>query len=375
MKAEVRSLLGENKVDEAEAKMNEVRSLDKAIAMQKELEAGEDRRDASPASEKREKAADELEREYRGVFLKGLRRQRISSEERSIIAEYEKRTMHEGGVTSDTDGDSSLIVPADVSTQINTLMRSLNDLSAYFRVETVGTLSGSRILEKDEDMVALAELAEYGEAQALDNPKFSKISYSLVKRGGILPLTNELLRDSDQNVLAYVTNWIGKKVVVTRNSLITTLLATLTPTALADIKAIKKVVNVTLDPAVAQNGMLLTNQDGYNWMDEQVDGNGRFLLTDDITQPGRKLFLGKPVGIISNKVMASSGTTTKKAPIFLGDPKQFAVLFTRGQYEIASTAVGGDAFKRDTTDLRVIVRDDLEAWDAASLVYGQVTLS
>jgi HK97 family phage major capsid protein len=138
--------------------------------------------------------------------------------------------------------------------------------------------------------------------------------------------------------------------------------------------AIKNALNVTLDPAIAANAAILTNQDGYHWMDQQVDGNGRYLLQDDITQPGRKLFKGLPVYVVSNRYLASAPAPNATAPLVIGDGKQLAILFTAGRLELASTKEGGDAWRRDTTELRVISRDDCVLWDAAAAVHGRLAL-
>lgn len=119
----------------------------------------------------------------------------------------------------------------------------------------------------------------------------------------------------------------------------------------------------------------MTNQDGYNWLDSQQDANGRFLLQDDITQPGRKLLFGRPVVVCSNRYLPSITGTTNKAPIFIGNLEELIVLFTRRFFELAATKEGGDAFKRDTTDLRTIMRDDIKFWDTGAAVYGQLALS
>jgi HK97 family phage major capsid protein len=374
-KAKVRGLLGEDKVVEAEKAMEEVRALQKKVAIQQELEALEepDLNDATPITPTNRTDA-ELEAEYKRIFLKGLRRQRITADDHSIINEY-RAAMHEGGVTTDPDGDTGIIVPQDIQTRINELMRTLNDLSQYIRVETVNTLSGSRVLEKDEDMVPFAVVDEYGEIQETDNPKFSPVTYKLIKRAGFLPLTNELLKDTDQNILGYVSNWIAKKHVVTKNGLIIAILNSLSKKDLKDIKAIKKVLNVDLDPAISLSSTIITNQDGFQWLDEQEDGNNRPLLQDDITQPGKKLFKGRPIVVVSNRTLPSTGTTTIKAPFIVGNFKELMVLFTRGIYELASTNIGGDAWRRDTTELRTITRDDCVKWDTESAVFGQLTIS
>jgi HK97 family phage major capsid protein len=375
-KAKVRSLLAENKVLDAEKVMEEVRSLQKAVALQQELEALEDQTldDATPIDHNHNRTDTELEAEYKRVFLKGLRRQRITADDHSIISEY-RAAMHEGAVTIDPDGDTGIIVPQDIQTRINELMRTLNDLSQYIRVERVNTLSGSRVLEKDEDMVPFAVVDEYGEIREIDNPKFTPVTYKLIKRAGFLPLTNELLKDTDQNILSYVTNWIAKKHVVTKNSLIIAVLNSLNKKGLTDIKAIKKVLNVDLDPAISLSSTIITNQDGFQWLDEQEDGNNRPLLQDDITQPGKKLFKGRPIVVVANRTLPSTGTTTVKAPFIVGNFKELMVLFTRGVYELASTNIGGDAWRRDSTELRTITRDDCVKWDTESAVFGQLTIS
>jgi HK97 family phage major capsid protein len=375
-KAKVRSLLGEDKVSDAESLMEEVRGLQKKVALQQELEMTESNKldDATPLNLDSTSMDNELEAEYKRVFLKGLRRQRITADDQSIISEY-KNVMHEGGVSTDSDGDTGIIVPQDIQTRINELMRSMNDLSKYIRVERVNTLSGSRVLEKDEDMVPFAVVDEYGEIQEIDNPKFTPVTYNLVKRAGFLPITNELLKDTDQNILAHVTNWIAKKHVVTKNSLIISLLNSLSSKDLKDIKAIKKVLNVDLDPAISLSSTIITNQDGFQWLDEQEDVNGRPLLQEDITQPGKKLFKGRPIAVVANRTLPSTGTTTIKAPFVIGNFKELMVLFNRGIYELASTNTGGDAWRRDTTELRTITRDDCVKWDSDAAVFGQLTVS
>ena len=376
-KAEVRTLLAEDKVAEAEAKMEEVRALQKKVDLQKEIEAMEDfGLDEGVAVAT---AVDrDLNEEYRRVFLKGLRRQRLTTDDRSIVSEYYKKVvaevMHEGtDPQNPAVGDVGMLVPQDIQTRINEIMRQLNDLSQYIRVETVNTLAGSRVLERDAAMTPLQVVNEYGPIQELDNPQFDVVNYQLVKRAGYLPITSELLADSDQNILTYVTNWIARKVVVTKNTLIVDQLQSLVPTPLADFDAIKQVLNVDLDPAISLASVIITNQDGYHWMDTQVDQMGRYLLQDDITQPGQ-VIRGRPIVVVSNRYLPTIQGPPDLAPVFIGNGQQFAVLFTRGQYELSSTREGGDAWRRDTTELRLITRDDLVQWDPAAMVYGQVEI-
>lgn len=382
LKASVRALIGENKVDEAEKKMEEVRALQKKIDLQKQLEEMDGVINLDAGTQLTAKVDKDLNAEYKRIFLRGLRRQPISVDDRSIINEYYKANsiravlMHEGtDPNNPAAGNVGLIIPQDIQTRINEIMRELNDLSEYITVETVNTLSGSRVLEADNTMTPFQVVNEYGPIQETDNPQFVPITYQLVKRAGYLPLTNELLSDSDQNILNYVARWIAKKHVVTKNSLITGLLLGLQPVQLQGFDDVKRVLNVDLDPAISLNATIITNQDGYHWMDTQKDQNGRYLLQDDITQPGRKLFMGRPIAVVSNRYLPTVQVEGQNlAPMFIGNGKEAAVLFTYGRYELASTREGGDAWRRDTTELRTITRDDLRPWDIGAMVYGQLQI-
>lgn len=381
MKQEVRTMLAEDKTAEAKTKMEEVRALQAKVDLQRELEDTEARglggKELDDHGNVEERDMQELETEYTGIVLRGIRRQRISDEMRSVISEYERRAVMNEGNTNPAiaDGDVGIVVPKDIQTRINALMRDWNDLSPYVTVENVTALSGSRVLETDADMTPFADVDEYGVIAATDNPKFTPINYKVKKRAGYLPLTNELIADNDVNLIGYVTNWIARKAAHTRNVHILSTLQTLTPTAIANLAAINKVLNVTLDPAISRSAVILTNQDGWDWLDNQVDGNGRPILQDDFTQPGRKLYKGRPIAVVANRNLPSITGTPIKAPLFIGNLKQFMVLFNRRFFELASTREGGDAWRRDTTELRTIMRDDYVKWDTAAAVYGQLTIS
>jgi HK97 family phage major capsid protein len=372
-KQEVRTMLTDGKVDDAEKRMEDVKTMQRQAELQKSLDES-DEPEGKPLNDSGKNDVKDVEAAYRSIFLRSLRGERVSNADRSVVREYHA-AMHEGGVPADPAGNASLVVPQDIQTRINEIQRQLNPLSQYVSVETVNTLSGSRVLEADNAMVPLAVVAEMRQIQPIDNPQFTPVQYSLVKRAGILPITNELIADNDQNLINYVSNWIARKVVVTHNTLITALWNLMVPVPLADLDAIKNVKNVTLDPALLAGSIIVTNQDGYNWLDTQVDGNGRYLLQDDITQPGRKMLFGLPVAVVSNRYLPSAGgPPANAAPILIGNTKQLTVLFTRGRYELASTNVGGTAFQLDTTDLRVITRDDCVAWDTAAAVMGSLAI-
>ncbi len=49
--------------------------------------------------------------------------------------------------------------------------------------------------------------------------------------------------------------------------------------SLDDLK--KKIFNILLDPAIALTAGVVTNQDGYNWLDSLKDKDGKYILQPD----------------------------------------------------------------------------------------------
>ncbi|MCL6499004.1 MAG: phage major capsid protein [Firmicutes bacterium] len=256
---------------------------------------------------------------------------------------------------------------------INELKRQYKPLSDLVTTIPVVTNSGSRVLEKYQDITGFTQIvAEDTTLAALDNPKVKQISYSIKDYGGIITLTNNLLADSPENIMSFISKWIARKEVITDNSLILAILTAQTPKAIGGLDDLKEVINVSLDPMIADGAVIVTNQDGYNYLDTQKDGMGRYLLQPDPTQPGRKLFDNKPVIVFANRLIPTTGG---KAPIIIGDLKESVVIFDRQQMSMLSTNIGGGAFENNTTKTRVIDREDVKAWDDGAWVYGQITIS
>ena len=91
----------------------------------------------------------------------------------------------------------------------------------------------------------------------------------------------------------------------------------------------------------------MTNQDGFNALDQLVDGNKRPLLQPDPTGSTAVTF-GRGITVVSNGILK---TATSKAPIYFGDFTQYATLFRCQPVEIASTDIGGNAWKNNSTEV------------------------
>ncbi|SHH05974.1 phage major capsid protein [Tepidibacter thalassicus] len=368
LKAEARQLVEENKMTEAKNKVNEAKELKNQLDLMDELEALEAQNiSGKPIGEiKDEKEQEQL---YQNAFFKALKGKRLTAEDREVLE-------FKNSLSESTDADGGLLVPQDLQTKINEYKRSLIDLSKLATIEPVSSLTGSRVIEKIATMTPLVNITDdTADIDEMASPQFETISYTIQKYAGWLPIPNDLLKDSDQNIINYLKKWIGKKSIVTNNTLFLAILNSLSEKTFADYKAIKKALNVTLDPIHAVGAKILTNQDGFQYLDTLEDKNGRPLLKDDITQPTRKILFGKPVIVVPNSQLSTTGTTTKYAPIYVGDFKEGVIKFDRQRYEIASTNVGGTAFRKDRTELRVIEREQYKAWDSAAIVRGKIDVT
>lgn len=281
-----------------------------------------------------------------------------------------------GAMTEGVDADGGLLVPQDIQTRINELRRSLVPLADLFAVENVSYLSGSRVVDTAPNK-GFTKIAEMDDIPQDDKPAFRKIPYKVEDYALILPVSNDLLRDTDEALLAYISRWLAKKQVITENNLLVAKLAALDTGAAAAtetdvVKVLKTALNKTLDPAISATAHFVTNQDGFNALDQLVDGNSRPLLQPDPSGSTGKMLFGRGVTVVSNAVLA---TKTSKAPIYFGDFTQYATLFRRQPMEVASTDIGGKAWTTNSTEVRAITRLDCQVFDAAAATGVQLTLA
>ncbi len=284
------------------------------------------------------------------------------------------KAMNEG-----TPADGGYTVPVDISTAINKLKENHFSLRSYIDHETVSTNTGSRTYQTRAQQTGFVQVGEGGKITQTSAPKFSRIDYSIKKYAGYLPVTNELLADSDAAIANVITGWLAGESVATENAQILAKVNSVEATAFTGIKDIKKAVTFTLSAFIGSIA-IYTNDDGVQYLDTLEDKNGRPLLSPDPAKPMEmRLSIGArsiPVVQIPNEVLASVDT---KVPFIIGDLKEFMKEFDRQQLSIinSTTAAIGDfnAFEEDMTLFRGIMRADFVIKDAKALVRGEITVA
>lgn len=347
LKNEIAGLQVENKIEEAHAKLEEVKNLKKSIAIQEELE--------------------EEELQNMGGFTPMAKQSEVTE-----IVAFNKAllgkpmTEVENALVEGTDADGGYLVPLEQKTQIDELKRALVPLKAHCQVIPVGTMAGSMAIEVEatDELIAFEENTEINQSSI----KFGQVKWALADYGDIIPVSNTLLQDEKANLVSYIGKRFAKKAVRTENTKIITELKKATVKTGTDYTAINTVLNKELDPAISAMSIIITNQDGFDYLDGLVDGNGRPLLTTDLTDATQKLYKGRKIVVLPNNHLASTGS---KLTFFIGSLTEFLAFFDRQAYAMAKSQEAG--FTKNVTLFRCIERFDVKTIDTSAMVQLEIT--
>lgn len=287
---------------------------------------------------------------------------------------YGNYTQIQNVVSSDeTDGagHAGLTIPKDIQTTIHLLVRQYDSLQEYVNVESVTTASGSRVYEKWSDITALSEIGtENGSIGDNTDPQLTTVKYLIKRYAGITTVTNSLLKDTAENIIAWLSSWIAKKVVVTRNTKIIDAIGKLpkkpTLTKWDDIIDLEAKV----DPAIKPTSMFLTNTSGFTALKKVKNAMGDYLMERDVKSPTGYSIDGFPVKEVADRWLPDK---TSAHPLYFGDLKQAVTLFDRENMSLLATNIGAGAFETDTTKIRVIDRFDVATVDNEAFVAASFT--
>ena len=261
--------------------------------------------------------------------------------------------------------DGGFLVPVDMQTRINELRREMVDLSRLVTVEGVTTATGYRVLDTAPTK-GFTKVAEMGAIPKDDQPKFTRVPYSISDYALIVPISNDLLADNDAGLMEYLARWLARKSVITYNLDVLAKLGSLAAAPVAagkEISTLKRVLNKGLDPAISVNAILLANQSAYDCLDQLEDKNGRDLLQPDLMAATGYQFKQHHIHMAGDNIMPNG---EDGAPLYVGDLTQFMTIFDRQVMEIATTNVGGSAWGTNSTEARAIMRFDSAIMDTAA---------
>lgn len=309
-------------------------------------------------------AAVPVEKCYDSGVLKGLKEASVKTFAQGIRKAMTEGTAANGGYT----------VPEDVVNRIYELIEAEDNLLPYVTNTPVTTMSGKRTYKTRAQKTGFTTVAEAAKYPAVSGPIFAQIEYTILKRGGYLPVTTELLEDSDENIAALVIAWLVDEARVTINKNIVAKAESLTPVGLDPTTAldgILRILTVVLGSAFRARSTVHTNDDGLLWLLTLKDKNGRALMNPDPTQPARMLLsvgpINVPIKIWDNSTLPTDAATGK-VPFLIGDLREGIQRFDRRQITVQrlTEATVGDInlAEQDMVAFKASMRDDYQVRDA-----------
>lgn len=356
LKTEVNDLQSQGMMDDAAKKAQELTDAVNEFKSAQAIEMAEDATFADfakPATEDRHDAAFKNR-----AFNKALLGRRLDEEERDYV-------NSSVGMVGGTPGKGGYIVPEE---QMHTLVEFRRDLPSFKNlVSVIGVNSATGRMPtlgaENGKLTAFDELTEIKQSDF----DFSQVTYKLVDYGDIIPVSNTLLADNDFNLMDIIGRRFARKAVNTENDVVASLLSGVSSATMTDWTGLTKALNKTLDPAIAANASIVTNQSGLEWLDECVDKNGRPLLSMDLVDANVRRFKGKPVIVFPDSILSESN----KIPFYVGSFADAIAFFDRQQVSVAVSEEAG--FTRNATYIRAIERFDAKLVDAEALT--KVTIS
>lgn len=355
LKAEINNLQTQGKMDEATKKAEELTNAVNEFKAAQAIEIAEDATFADSAKPVTESLHDAGFKNR--AFNKALLGRHMDAEELDYV--------NSAGLVEGTPTKGGYIVPEE---QMKTLVEFRRDLPSFKSlVSVIGVNSATGRMPtlgaEDGKLTAFDELTEIKQSDF----DFSQVTYKLVDYGDIIPVSNTLLADNDFNLMDIIGRRFARKAVNTENSVVAGLLSGVSSATMTDWTGLTKALNKTLDPAIAANASIVTNQSGLEWLDECVDKNGRPLLSMDLVDANVRRFKGKPVIVFPDSILSE----TNKIPFYVGSFADAIAFFDRQQVSVAVSEEAG--FTRNSTYIRAIERFDAKLIDAEALT--KVTIS
>lgn len=367
--AEAKALLSadSNDVDGANKLLDEVEQLEKEFNTEKRLLEIEQKNAEQGASKQGDVQAKRDSVEKFAEMIRGL--------------------VRKDPVTAMTEGvnaNGGYTVPEDIRYEIEHFKEAEFSFEKYISKENVSTNKGRRTFQAKTTVTGFTEVSEGGVIPEAQKPTFTPIEYNITDKAGFIALTNDLLNDSAANLKSFIVDWFGKQRKATiNNKVLYKLTNGVTPTAVTDLKGLKKLINTGVGSAY--DSKIFTNDDGMDWLDSLEDSQHRPLLTPVPSEAGKmQLCIGgkvREVVVVPNSVWASTtgANNSTVAPFIVGELTEAIKMFDRQNLEVmfSNTAAveGFNAFVQTGTLARGVIRNDFVKQDAAAYKYATVTIA
>lgn len=280
------------------------------------------------------------------------------------------------------------------------IIKPVNSTDTPGQVETVNNRGGVLVPVETADFVARMDTGVYrlrtrtdeyfartksGKIPLVDNPTsglvaqfdefpasgiskgqvtFGAVDWNVRDYGLIVPVSNDLLADAEADVFGVIMEQFIRAQVITENGLI---LAAIDgngdATEVTGWQDILKELNGT-DPVGGVDKVIVTNTDGYNYLDTLVDDQGRPILTQALVDNPRRIFRGYEVIQVPAATLA---TVEGAIPFYVGSLRDAVVLVERQGLTFSYNPYSDSAYSKNATDVRVTCRLDCQTKFASAV--------
>lgn len=360
LKNEIKTLQAAGKVNEAHGKLDELNTMKNAVTVQEAIEQEEMENFAGNPLEHTVTVDNSVMKNR--VFNKQILNMPLTEDEKKYATNAVGTPGQAGGIKS----KGGYLLPEEQFNRLIEYRRGLIALKDLCEVIPVTRRSGSipTTVEDDSELINFDELNDISKKDI----NFAQISYNVGTYGEIIPVANELLEDIDIDLISVIGHRFVRKGINTENSKIIALLQTLTPKAGDSYDDIKTALNVSLDPAISATAVIITNQNGFDYLDQVKLDNGLPLLQPVLTDPTKKQLSGRIIHVVKNERLSD---VSGAHPFFVGDMAEFCKFFDREQVTVDLSTDAG--FNMNAAMLRAIERFDVQKADVKAMVYLQIT--
>lgn len=359
---EARELIDAGKIEEGQNATKEAQEIKDKIVLEEEVEALEETiSENNEVVEVENRSTPKKKVETRAALVKFLQGKTLSKEERDVLVETSTPGEDQNSV--------AVIIPQDIFTEINELKRQYKPLKQFVDVQPTSTTSGSFVYENGDTIEPFVDITEATEIGELMSPTLKQQKFAITDKGGILPISNTLLSDEKGGLVKYINKWLARKSVITDNRKILAILKDNGIKLNASTHAeIKSAINTKLDPELLTGTVIITNQNGFDIMDQWVDATGKPILQPNPQDPTKKMLSGINIEVYANtNIPDESGAS----PVYIGNLEEAVKFMDREEMALAVSKEAG--FTKNLTLIRAIQRDDVVTKDTNSYLNIKLT--
>ncbi|MDU2266689.1 phage major capsid protein [Clostridium celatum] len=344
-KVEARSLL-ETDLAKAEKTMEEVREIQKKIALYEEIEDEEKRDLENQRNQKNKgKGDDDMAVNEMRAITKSVMGHKLTEEERAAVV----------------SSGNAAVLPKQFINQLQEIKKGFGSLKENCDVITVTKNEGT-IPVVDYDQNELSDITE-GSDIVDGTLVTTELSFKCKKVGLIQTLSSELVEDAEVEIEEIAKTNFTEIAVVKENKKIMDIVNT-NATAIEDATDYTALENVMAEalPAVKSGLITLCNVEGYAHLKNMKDKQGRNMNL--ITTVGdTEYFNGKPIVTFDSSLVTP--TPDKKKVFYSLNMKEAVKFIQRKDVTIARSNEAG--FNDDTIKLRILERFDVTKGSTRSI--------